>query len=407
MGVTAPSIEADRARGLAVVRRPYGMTEKDVHDTVIDIAKKIREGMRTPSIRSLAGNMLRQSGSPDGVRARAQAVLDFVRSKVTYVNDPELVEFVQGATVTLCVDGAPICIPIGDCDDLVVATGSMLGALGLETRLIVHDYGPDQEMHILLGVLDEQGRMLGVDPSKRTAPVGAIDRAVREAVINPTEPGELNMTSSPGEFVSIGRPKLGKPCCAACAEGKPCTGCGSRVHPCPCETGRALSRRPMFSSLGAVSSPDYTQSLVDINAMALALQNGDTMLLGPTPSYTGALTTYQNAGLTGATTIGPEIDAAGLPSVTQAYTQQAWRLNGQLAALTGSDLTTAQTAQNYAKSMLGLYQGAVASAKATLSQGPKANNRDGLGTVITLSVVGGLLYVGWRMSKNSGRRAHG
>jgi hypothetical protein len=396
--VNGPSVAADQARGIPIARRPYGMTEKDVFDTVKDIAAKVREGSRTPSVRSLAGNALRAGGAPDGIRARTQVILDFVRSKCTYVGDPELVEFVQSARVTLCTPDAPICIPVGDCDDLVTATASLLGSIGIAPQLLVQDYGEEQEMHILIVVFDENGRRLGVDPSKKRTPVGPTDTAMREVMVDPNNPEHTGLSVPAGEFISVGRPK--KPCCKSCGEGKVCTGCGSRVHPCPCETGATLGRRPMFTGLGAApgsaTGVDYTQSLVDVNAMGLKIADGDGYAKGPTPSLQSAMQSYQAAGNMGATTVGPEIDAAGLPSVTQPYTQQAWRLNQQLASYdaTNTDATEVYDAATLAKSMLTLYQSAVAAAQGQQPAPP--GNRSAVGAVITLSVIGGLLYVGWR-----------
>jgi hypothetical protein len=82
-----------------------------------------------------------------------------------------------------------------------------------------------------------------------------------------------------------------------------------------------------------------------------------------TNNWSSAVAAYQTAGSRGATDVGPEIDAAGNPGVTQSYTQRAWTLNSALAAVNSSAAASeadAQLAEGYAKQMYGLYQSAIA-----------------------------------------------
>jgi hypothetical protein len=78
-------------------------------------------------------------------------------------------------------------------------------------------------------------------------------------------------------------------------------------------------------------------------------------------NYPAAVTAYQQAGQAGAQTVGPEIDSAGQPSVTQYYTQQAWNLNTALAAIPATTATQAQAleAQTLAQKILSLYKAAI------------------------------------------------
>jgi hypothetical protein len=89
-----------------------------------------------------------------------------------------------------------------------------------------------------------------------------------------------------------------------------------------------------------------------------ALARGDTV---------AALGDYQSAGQVGADSVGPQIDAAGAPDVTQPLTLAAWGKNGELAAA-----TDAGAAQGIAKQMLVLYQQAITNGMAALgsTQGP-------------------------------------
>src|SRR5271157_2643760 len=78
-------------------------------------------------------------------------------------------------------------------------------------------------------------------------------------------------------------------------------------------------------------------------------------------NYSAAVTAYQSAGQQGAAVIGPEIDAAGYPAVTQKYTQQAWQLNGTLAAVnpTTAQQPDALVAQTLAYKIQQLYTAAM------------------------------------------------
>jgi hypothetical protein len=424
--LASPSIAADQARGIPITRRTYGMDEAAVRETLLDIAKKIREGMRTPSIRSMAGNVIKQKGSPSSIRGRAQVLLDFVRTAVNYAPDPPMVEMVQSAPISLCAPGAPICIPIGDCDDLVVALGSLYGSVGLDVRVLKQTYGPEDQEHVLVAVLDEDHNWLAADPSAKTLPVGMKARASQEVWMDPSDPKDLKISAPEGEFIGVGKPRLteamercmlagGKePCCSACAKGEPCTECGSKVHPCPCETGvqptKALALRPMFGAFGmidpnlATPSP-FTQALADINEMSTEITAADALAnASGTTDYSSAVTAYQAAGQFGATTVGPETDLAGYPNITQPFTQAAWNINTALAGITTTSATQndAQNAATLARTMLSYYQQAAAAGTVAWRRGQPAGTTNpgapaaGVGSVVAwtigLATVGGIVW---------------
>lgn len=241
------------------------MDETAIRKTLVKIAQYIREGARTPSIRKIADSAVTRV-YPRGVhttnRDVAQALLDWVREHVRYRPDPRMVEMVQNPKITLCADDAPICIPVGDCDDLVSAYGAFLGSMGVDVKVLVQDYGPEAtEQHVLILFEDDDGTWLTADPSSKSKPIGLKDPAVREYTVDPLTPEDINMPNAPqAEFITVGRPQetLGhggkKPCCKSCGEGGPCTGCGSKVHPCPCETGQMVgagAKLPFRPMIGA------------------------------------------------------------------------------------------------------------------------------------------------------------
>lgn len=105
----------DAALGVHVEHGTYPEGEEGIQKSLRTICRKIREGLATAVMKSYAGNVLKQAGFPSDTRSQAAALLDHVRKAVHYQPDALGTEQIQTAPVSLCVEGAPICIPIGDC----------------------------------------------------------------------------------------------------------------------------------------------------------------------------------------------------------------------------------------------------------------------------------------------------
>jgi hypothetical protein len=105
----------DVGAGIPVVVEPYPEGEEGIQKSLAVICRKIREGMASAAMKSFAGNVLKLYGFPEGVYNRTAAVLDFIRRNVAYAPDALGTEQIQSAAITLCVNGAPVCIPVGDC----------------------------------------------------------------------------------------------------------------------------------------------------------------------------------------------------------------------------------------------------------------------------------------------------
>ena len=119
----------------------------------------------------------------------------------------------------------------------------------------------------------------------------------------------------------------------------------------------------------------FDQAAKDLNdKMGGLLTQGDSwQSSNVTGAMSSAVQAYQAAGQAGATQVGPEIDAAGNPGVTQKYTQQAWTLNAALAAVNATDTATASDAAlaaQYAKQMYALYQQAIGIGGGTAGEMP-------------------------------------
>jgi hypothetical protein len=105
----------DIRAGVPIVTETYADGEPGIQKSLAEICRKVREGAPTAVMKSFAGNVLKQAGFPRSARERATALFEYVRKNVGYMPDALGTEQIQTAAVTLCVDGAPICIPIGDC----------------------------------------------------------------------------------------------------------------------------------------------------------------------------------------------------------------------------------------------------------------------------------------------------
>jgi hypothetical protein len=152
----------------------------------------------------------------------------------------------------------------------------------------------------------------------------------------------------------------------------------------------------------------YTQVQGDLAAFETTLGAGLIYLRGG--EYNSAVDAYKAAGNAGATIIGPEIDGLGAPTVSQPYTQAAWTLNGQLAAINSTSSTgiaatavDANSAATIAGNMDGQYKAALGAALAGLGVSPNvygtstaASASSGVGTAVLvglgIAIVGGAVW---------------
>jgi Transglutaminase-like superfamily len=201
MSMTAAS---DRALGIPVDRHAYPPGEKGIVHSLEVIARKVRAGSSTAVMKSFAGNVLKQAGFPQGVFARVSALLDFVRARVGYAPDCPGTEQIQTAAISLCVEGAPVCIPIGDCDDLVVALATLILAMGIHVRIVRQYFGQGKQQHVLVEAMSEDGSWIPLDPSTKY-PAGRKASAVKETYVDPLDDKAIGLAESGGaQFVGIG-----------------------------------------------------------------------------------------------------------------------------------------------------------------------------------------------------------
>lgn len=185
--------------GLPVKHEAYPEGEEGIQKSLATICEKIREGAQTAVMKSYAANLMRQAGFPTSILDQGRAALEHVRANVLYAPDALGTEQIQRADITLCVEGAPICIPCGDCDDLTTALGTIMAALGIEVEVVRQIFGMGHQQHVLLEIRDEDGKWQPLDPSSKTMPAGQKVPAQRETRHSPFD------NAPPGaHFVGIG-----------------------------------------------------------------------------------------------------------------------------------------------------------------------------------------------------------
>jgi hypothetical protein len=254
-GVGAVPADIDQQLGLPVVRERYPSGEDGIQKSIKTICTKIREGMATAVMKSYAGNVFRQSGTlQKSTRERALALYHHVDGKVGFAPDALGSEQIQSAAITLCVEGAPICIPIEDCDGLVTCLGTLCAAAGMDVEVVRQVFGAGHQQHVLIEVKLDDGKWFPLDltpvhPGAEKMPPGTKARAARETRHSPLD-AKLTGVGDTAQFVGMGALPVwvwrneqwvrapegvglghGKDgsCCEACARGEPCDGESKKV----------------------------------------------------------------------------------------------------------------------------------------------------------------------------------
>ena len=374
----APSPNNAKRDGIRVQRQAYPAGVAGVKLSLEKIAQFIREGKADPAVRGWAGDVLIAAGRPQSVFGQCTAILNAFRNQTMYASDPVGTEMNVSAAGTLCLRPG-LCVRVFDCDDGTIAIGSALMSVGIPVRVIKQTFGPQDQEHVLLEARDESGDWLAIDPST-DKPVGQKMWASSEFRMDPMNASMIGLTGSPdAEYVGIGSPHA----------ARQIIGVG------------AVHQGPQLPSAVVVSG-NYAQASTDLqNQMLLPLEAGD--LYYDATEFSNAVQSYRAAGQAGATSIGPEIDLAGAANVTQPLTQAAWKLNAQLASVSGSDQASADQARAFATQMLSLYQQAIAAGMRG-GAGGAVSFPQALGWAMGGGLVAGFAW-GWYRSRGSrGRR---
>ncbi len=206
-----------------IEKSPYPAGIKGARISMEKISQRVAEAMTNPKdivlYRSYAGKILRDAGNPETSIGQAQAILDHVKKKVQWVRDPVGVEMIQAAKVTLCLDERVLCIPIGDCDDLVTLVITLLMCIGINCKIIAQAFenGAIEPTHVILAIQPNENpnTWVKIDPSVKTFPVGKVHNATKEWEMDPMDKVS-KMIERPGTraqpaglFIGVGDPPSG------------------------------------------------------------------------------------------------------------------------------------------------------------------------------------------------------
>jgi len=139
-------------------RPTYKVKIKNLTQTVGIIRSFILEGSQNPNLRLLVSRILKSCKSKD-FPCYVEKIVEFVRSKVRYVDDPQRMEVLQSPERTLHLG-------MGDCDDFTILTGALLRTAGFPVRIVLGDVNGDGKYeHVYLRVMLPNKTWLTVDPT--------------------------------------------------------------------------------------------------------------------------------------------------------------------------------------------------------------------------------------------------
>lgn len=97
--------------------------------TVREIIALIKEGKQNPRVRTIATRVV--AGLPwKNHEVEAGAIFSWIKQNIRFVNDPDGSEMLQDVEAILNYKSA-------DCDDLTILGASLLGCIGIPSRIVV------------------------------------------------------------------------------------------------------------------------------------------------------------------------------------------------------------------------------------------------------------------------------
>ena len=349
-------------------------------------SERIQKDYVDPLVVAFARRVLNDNRNATSTKGKAQALLDAMKARARYILDPTNTEYIASARLILCLDSSQkdYCHAGGDCDELTCTLCSLLMAVGIDVKLVAQGFSSTSKVptHVLLSAFDPASESwFKIDPST-SLPVGRSYPSTFEVEVDPLT-GQVPDFSQPVDvqFVGVGAPGM-------------------------LRTG-ARGLGPRYAGLGAAAA--FAKANSDLTAMILTVQAGDAYLKAA--EYANAISAYQAAGNAGATVVGPDIDLAGAPNITQPITQQAWALNGRLATglwLIGGKLVPLASSNTYeagaaaaaaVRQMVTYYQQAIAAGSAAVASnapqtfpGPDTSTNTIVAWTIGLGIAAGLTY---------------
>jgi hypothetical protein len=138
-------------------------------DATVELMRQLTTGQygtRSPKIRALAINILKQARVPEkDYPAEMVAIHNWVRDNIRYTRD------VHGQETLCPPEEIAFNSKSGDCDDKAMLDAALLGAVGIPTRFKVLGVTPQRYSHVYLEA-NVGGRWIPLDPIMRGKPAG-------------------------------------------------------------------------------------------------------------------------------------------------------------------------------------------------------------------------------------------
>ena len=131
---------------------------------------RIPINLNAPDAHSIIGALqLLSSRRNNDVQGHARVLIQWVKSHMIYLADPDGAEFIQTPTVLLNVIAAKG-TAYGDCDDHVVLLGALLNAIGIPARAAaVKLHGSEYYNHVIIEY-QVNGEWVTCDPCAKGVP---------------------------------------------------------------------------------------------------------------------------------------------------------------------------------------------------------------------------------------------
>jgi hypothetical protein len=202
-------VAIDRASHVPGTERPHPRGLKGIRLGLQEIAQAIERDYKRRPVIAWARRAIHAAKIPDprgypNPDRQVAALFAALKSETSFVADPVDTEMMAGTEHLLCLDPHGFCLRAGDCDDLIIAMGSVIATCGIPVQLRLRFYDGQELAHVTLQYDSDPkrgGAWKCIDPSVES---GQCSNApfVREVIQEVHTTGDQEM----GTFVSIGQP---------------------------------------------------------------------------------------------------------------------------------------------------------------------------------------------------------
>jgi len=185
----------------SIIRMPPGELSVDKTVDIMARAAFGRYGAHSPRIRALAIQIIRAAGIPEKDKlGEIDAIHEWVKSRLRYVNDPLWQEFITQPEHLAFVQRD------GDCDDHAVLEAALLGAIGIRSRFVTVApvAGPMSHVYLQAQIMHYDGTgtpprisWINLDPIKKDKSAGwAVPHPFRIKVFPISTPDGIGLQST-------------------------------------------------------------------------------------------------------------------------------------------------------------------------------------------------------------------